>query len=494
MPVRALLLALLLLVLAVPAPASAQDRTTRTWTLAGGGVLTPATGVQASLARLDPADLTVLPDGRVVLVQRGGSPRTRNVFAIEADGTLRLLGGAAGGRRATSAWAQPDGTLLVTSAGSTVDRLDPATGDAVPVADLAAAPGFTGRGGGLQEAIRLTDGTLVAGDGSSVWRVDAAGAIARAYPAGPDAPSLPQALTPLPGGAFALANRNRTDVVRVAPDGALAVVGQIGFADPDLATLPDGALLLADPGTSTLRRIDPAGGGEEVLGGASPGIGDGDGELLAAIRTDPQHVAAGPDGLRYVAEADGRIRALTTDAALPAFVALTPRGHATLRAGTAEIRASRPGTVTVTVTRRGRTLASGTARVPAGLSEVALGARLRGRDALRVRVSLAHATGRRAIDRATADTRRALPRTEAVRLLDRQLAEDGGGDDQTSYGSERGRCVRRSATRIDCLVLAYEIERGSGGPVKTTRCTGRARIRLRPDGVGIERVPGCPRS
>jgi hypothetical protein len=125
---------------------------------------------------------------------------------------------------------------------------------------------------------------------------------------------------------------------------------------------------------------------------------------------------------------------------------------------------------------------------------VALGTRLRGRDALRVLVSLRHATGRRAIDRATADTRRALPRTEAVRLLDRELAEDGGGDDQTSYGSERGRCVRRSATRIDCLVLAYEIERRGGRRVKTTRCTGRALIRLRADGVGIERAGGCPGS
>ncbi len=280
--------------------------------------------------------------------------------------------------------------------------------------------------------------------------------------------------------------------MRVDPDGTLTVVGEIGFADPGLATLPDGRLLLADQGTGTLRELDPAGGPSQVLGGTAPALGGGDGELVAAMRTTPHLAAIGPDGARYLAEADGRIRILTTDAALPALVALTPRGHGTLRDGVAEIRATRPGRASVTVTRGGRILARGAADVPAGVTRIPLGARLRGRGGLRVLVSLRHRTGRRAIARATADTRTALPRGEAVRLLDRELAQEGGGDDQTSYGSERGRCSRRSARRVDCLVLAYEIERGSGRPVKTTRCTGRARIRLRADGVGIERVAGCP--
>jgi uncharacterized delta-60 repeat protein len=89
-----------------------------------------------------------------------------------------------------------------------------------------------------------------------------------------------------------LVSTSSLGVVRIAPDGQ---VTETGLAATDLATLPDGGLLMADSETERVRRLFPDGHVETVAGGGH----DGPGCLATRVRLDdggPGSASPTPDG------------------------------------------------------------------------------------------------------------------------------------------------------------------------------------------------------
>jgi hypothetical protein len=176
-----------------------------------------------------------------------------------------------------------------------------------------------------QSAPPLAQGTIVTVAGTGVDGHD-----------GDDGPATaaaidhPRGIAALPGGGFVFTEPFANTVRRVGPDGTITTIagtGNAGFSgDGGPATraefsgvhgaglLPDGGLVLADPGNQRIRRTWPDGNITSVAGTGAPGF-SGDGGPAAAARINaPRGVAALADGGFLIPDSNNhRIRRVWPD-------------------------------------------------------------------------------------------------------------------------------------------------------------------------------------
>jgi hypothetical protein len=140
----------------------------------------------------------------------------------------------------------------------------------------------------------------------------------------------PRGIAVLPDGGFVFVEPFANTVRRVGPDGAIATVagdGSAGFSGDDgpasaaalngvhgVGLLPDGSLVLADPGNHRIRRVWPNGTITTVAGNGIRGS-SGDASLATAAELDnPRGLAALPDSGFLIADTDNqRVRRVWPD-------------------------------------------------------------------------------------------------------------------------------------------------------------------------------------
>jgi DNA-binding beta-propeller fold protein YncE len=101
---------------------------------------------------------------------------------------------------------------------------------------------------------------------------------------------------------------------QIAPDGATKVVAENLNAPSAIALTPSGALVVADTGSHTIKRIEPQQGSVVTIAGAENRAGFADGSGTAALFNGPVGVAVSLDGTIFVADTyNDRIRAIDTE-------------------------------------------------------------------------------------------------------------------------------------------------------------------------------------
>jgi RHS repeat-associated protein len=273
------------------------DRNGIITTVAGTGVRGyGGDGGPATQAQLySPNGLAVGPDGSVY-ISDWGNHRVRRVSpdaiitTVAGTGDSSLFSGDDGPatqarlRNPTGLALSPDGSLYIVDSGNyRVRRVGP-------------------------------DGIIhtVAGNGSQDFSGDGG-------PATKAALWFPSGLTLGPDGSLYISENQR--VRRVGPDGIISTVAgsaSNGFAGDDgpatqaqlsypggVAFGPDGSLYIADTSNNRIRRVDPNGTINTVVGGGSYGFGQGHGDSGPASKAElalPHGIAFGPDGSLYIAD------------------------------------------------------------------------------------------------------------------------------------------------------------------------------------------------
>jgi hypothetical protein len=358
-------------------------------TVGGGGRLR-RDGVRATQADLDPADVAALPGGGFVV-----SDHRHRVRAVGPDGIVRTIAGS--GRlpedtapvtgRATAAAIDPhdlavaaDGSLLIANeAGAQVDRVAP---DGT-ISTLTAGPHPTIVPAGEGDADFSPEGLAALPDGGFLVTDDPPGVPpGRLWRGAPDG-----TLTAVAGDGPPIATAPLGLQQRLTGQDAHRAVLDIPV---DVATLPDGGILLAD------------GSGDEADGGGF---------------------------VRYIAPAAPQMLAV-------AILRDRDRVFRSGRPAVAGVALTRPAAVAVTVAGR-----TSVANLPAGVSRVALPGPPRGRRPLTVKVAATGADGRRAYDRS-----RIYPSTPYLPEETARAVIAG------VYFSADSDCRRFSATRVDCAV------------------------------------------
>ena len=122
----------------------------------------------------------------------------------------------------------------------------------------------------------------------------------------------PRGIAVLPGGGFVFVEPFANTVRRVGPDGTITTIagtGTAGFSGDGgpalkaefkgvhgVGALPDGSLVLADPGNERIRRIWPDGNITTAAGTGVAGFSGDGGPAVAAKIDAPRGVAALTDG------------------------------------------------------------------------------------------------------------------------------------------------------------------------------------------------------
>jgi RHS repeat-associated protein len=294
-----------------------------------------------------------------------GDGSTRSAEGQGFD-TIRTLVGAAASRPEViqpldfpqSVAVAPDGTVLIADTGSDVVRRITPDGRSVVLAGTGVA-GFGGDGGpataaqldGPTDVAVAPDGAVLIVDRGNerLRRVASDGTIATiagngeagfAGDGGPAAAARldePSDVAAAPDGSVYLVDRGNHALRRIGTDGRIATIAGNGSpgAGPeqglaarsrlnrpdDVLVDGDGALLVADAGNHRVRRIDPDGRVSTIAGtGEVGGTGDG-GPATAAKLREPTGLARDPQGRLLIADAgDGRVRRVTTDGTIQAFV------------------------------------------------------------------------------------------------------------------------------------------------------------------------------
>jgi hypothetical protein len=359
-----------------------------TITTVGGGGTLRGDGVRATQADLDPADVAALPGGGFVV-----SDYRHRVRAVGPDGIVRTIAGS--GKlpqdtrpvrgRATAAAIDPgdlavaaDGSVLIANeAGAQVDRVAP--DGTISTLTSGVHPAIVPAGEG--EAGFSPQGLAALPDGGFLVSDDPPGVPpGRLWRGAPDG-----TLAPLAGDGAPIVTAPLGLQQRLTGQDAHRAVLDI---PADVATLPDGGILLAD------------GSGDEADGGGF---------------------------VRYIAPAAPQMLAV-------AILRDRDRVFRSGRPAVASVALTRPAAVAVTVAGR-----TAVADLPAGVSRLALPGPPRGRHPLTVKVAATGADGRRAYDRS-----RIYPSTP---FLPEETARAVIAGVRFSASAD---CRRFSDTRVDC--------------------------------------------
>jgi sugar lactone lactonase YvrE len=216
-----------------------------------------------------------------------------------ADGRIDTVAGSAGRGHATDigmdvASVASGGGALVVGGGAIVRRLLPETRQQYPIAGTGGGGSPADGGPATMAGLAAVSAVAVAGDGS-VLLADLGAAVIRRVRGG--------VITTVAG----------TGVQGGGGDGGPARDAEL-FAPEALVVAPDGAILVADSGTASVRRIDAAGTIRTIVGTGTPGsTGDGGPASQAALHR-PEALALDPAGRLYIADAGAhRIRRVDLD-------------------------------------------------------------------------------------------------------------------------------------------------------------------------------------
>jgi hypothetical protein len=409
-----------------------------------------------------------------------------NVIAATRSGYLYLMG--------------PDGRR------TKVPRpVDKAYGDGDPLT-LTAAP----------------DGSLVIADESAVWR-RIRGQWARIDP---KRRAFITAISPLPDGAFAVADRATADVLRLEPDGAVstlasAVPTAAMTAVPDgllsagtdgvvravtydghvrpwapasdlshvvaVAALAGGAVAVADARAGVLR-IGPDGIRTRVVRTRSGVVPYRTGRALdhAVVNGPIGAVVEDPLGGLLVLGADGLLLVPSVGSRRQA-IAIAPETLRLAQAGRAMIHTTLGGRTRVQLIRGGRVVAARTLAVRPGRTVL----ELPGPRASRVHtltVAVETADGRTSADMLAIVPGRRLHPADAAQTIEEEVLVDDG---DSGFGARAQRCRRIRALRVRCGVILFDA--GTGLPPSRS-VRAQFTVDLFVDGAGRPRVRGTSRT
>jgi hypothetical protein len=404
--------------------------------------------------------LRALPDGGM-LFSSGltDETATSGLFRLSQDGRLEPL---LAGRPFAAQTVTPTGELVITRhRGTAIERLEPLTGRRTVIADLAPVLGRT-RFERLNGALAaLDDGSFVVSNGPSIWRVSAAGAIARVRGNREDV----LALVALPGGGFAA---EEPGALLIAPAGRPPrrfFVTSFGGIAPS----GDGRVLTTthdEDERPALTLVDQAGQLTRLPSTAGQAFSDGDGGPLAqAVWSEPRSMVVAADGsLIFIAD-DDRIRALVPADSPRTRIALAESTRQTLELGRVGYWTSvGGGALTLEIRAGEHVVARATGTAVAGGGELTLPAPPPGRYELRLRV----ANGAGAAEaRGDVDIRTALTVPEGREAL-RDVALRAPGDRRF------GPCSQRSPQTVECVVLTTRL--AAGGVLTRPTALARATI------------------
>jgi hypothetical protein len=487
------------------------------FTIAGGEewrtVSQPGDRVIATAARLDAAGLATLPDGSVVVADYGGN----RVRRVAQDGTIMTVAGTGtegdrgDGGPATAAdldgprdvavlpdggiliaenddvrEAAPDGTIT-TVAGGGRETADGVPATAADLDDPDAVAPLPGGGfliaDGLADKIRRVspDGTITTVAGTGMEETPPAdGAPATAA----DVPS-PEDVAVLPDGSLLVADWYA--VHRVWPDGTITTFAHIRSAD-GLAVTPDGKVLVV--GRRRVRLITGDGSTTTIAGTGSVNGPLGDGGAADAATVAASAVAVLPGG-GIVLSDRGSVRVVGPPP--PPFPALAFReaDQASANRYSTMLTLARPGTLTVQVLRGAATV------VQQQLNVVSAGD---------LRVTVRHrftpglyivTAAERMSDGTVAMHSRAV--VLSGRLLTRWAVRLSDGDKRTRIAAGASRdggaadfdvtirarvCHRFSRTRVDCQMQETTID--------DTWCKRIVATELEPNGQISQLAYPCP--
>jgi sugar lactone lactonase YvrE len=115
-------------------------------------------------------------------------------------------------------------------------------------------------------------------------------------------------------GTIYVSDGERGRIWRIAPDGATQAVVENLSAPSAIALDASGALVVADTGTHTIKRVEPASGRVTIIAGAENKAGFADGSGSSALFNAPVGLTIAPDGTIFVADTyNDRIRAIDTE-------------------------------------------------------------------------------------------------------------------------------------------------------------------------------------
>lgn len=114
-------------------------------------------------------------------------------------------------------------------------------------------------------------------------------------------------------GTVYVTDGEKNQLSQIAPDGATKVVAGNLSTPSAVAVAPDGALVVADTGSHTIKRVEVESGRITIIAGVDGRAGFADGSTSAALFDGPIGVAVGADGTIFVADTyNDRIRAIET--------------------------------------------------------------------------------------------------------------------------------------------------------------------------------------
>jgi sugar lactone lactonase YvrE len=130
-------------------------------------------------------------------------------------------------------------------------------------------------------------------------------------------------------GTIFVTDGEKNNLTRIATDGATSVVAGNLSTPSAVALTPDGALIVADTGSHTIKRVEPQSGVVKIIAGVENRAGFADGSGASALFDGPIGVAVGADGTIFVADTyNDRIRAIDNQGAVRTLAGAGEPGHA----------------------------------------------------------------------------------------------------------------------------------------------------------------------
>ena len=333
-----------------------------------------------------PSDVAVAPNGDLYVLDQGNqrvlwipNPDSYNSPAYRVAGAYNGNGGAPGSIQLMNprhVLAAPDGSLWVADSDRSVVRriapdgqssdvvagtgtrggnFGPVSGPATQI-DLAWPTGLAlGPDGavyiadrGLNKVLRLKDGQLarVAGTGRADF-LGPTGFSAEGRPALEEPLYSPSGVAVAADGTLYIADTLNSRLRKVDPAGNIFTLagtgaygyngdGQAGastqlFQPSEVKVGPAGAVYFADTGNAVIRKWDPVSGVVSVVAGTGGqgGFGGDGGPATAALLSNPDGFAFGPDGSLYIADTtNNRVRKVAPDGTITTVAGTGATGEA----------------------------------------------------------------------------------------------------------------------------------------------------------------------
>ncbi|MDA0180024.1 hypothetical protein OJ997_06935 [Solirubrobacter phytolaccae] len=383
----------------------------------------------------------------------------------------------------------PSSFVAVARSSRRILRVDLAAQTTSVIVDLPGSADF------FERVIALDDGSLVADNGSALWRI--VDGKARVVVPGPSGRALITDVAPLGGGAFAYVEFMRDRIVRVERNGRRTVLAHLPPDSGPSTTLASHgdelvALISADEDGVALThtmRFHGSRQSESLQATGATGIyGNGDGYRRLPLAR-PSSAWLGGDGELVFRDDECSVRALVPPSSARARIVLLPSTWRSFPRGRIRYLANGAGQWRLTVRQAGgRTSHTTTGTTSGGLGTIRLPSPVP-KGVFDVQLILTTPPGGVVQASGRFVTRDRLRMGTARRAIGEEVV-GGEGDGGDGWGTELGHCTARSRREVACRVTYYRYN-----PDESNRgtCRGWARAWLRPDGVRVsDKEVRCP--